>query len=41
MNLTAARKLGLEQQHKIERDDKIRDRIKAVPLASEGWIVTK
>jgi transposase len=37
ITLTEARKAGLEQQHKIERDSRICDRIKAVLLASEGW----
>jgi len=35
--LTEAQKVGLEQQHKIERDSRICDRIKAVLLSSEGW----
>lgn len=35
--LTAAQKVGLEQQHKLERDSRVCDRIKAVLLSSEGW----
>jgi len=35
--LTNNQKLDLEKQHKTERDGKVRDRIKAVLLHSEGW----
>lgn len=35
--LTNTQKLDLETQHRTERDGKMRDRIKAVLLHSEGW----
>jgi transposase len=38
ITLTAAQKIELEKQHKIERDKRVADRIKAVLLRSEGWI---
>jgi transposase len=37
ITLTATQKIELERQHKTERDGRIRDRIKAVLLRSEGW----
>ena len=37
INLTLTQKVELEKQHKSERDGRIRDRIKAVLLCSEGW----
>lgn len=37
ISLTETQKLALEAQHKSERDGRIRDRIKAVLLNSEGW----
>lgn len=37
ITLTAAQKIELEKQHKIERDKRVADRIKAVLLHSEGW----
>ncbi|NBP04325.1 MAG: IS630 family transposase [Proteobacteria bacterium] len=37
ISLTEAQKSNLELQHKSERDGRIRDRIKAVLLNSEGW----
>ena len=35
--LNANQKIDLEKQHKIERDGRVRDRIKAVLLCSEWW----
>lgn len=35
--LTSSQKIVLEQQHKLERDSRVCDRIKAVLLCSEGW----
>jgi predicted ArsR family transcriptional regulator len=35
--LTNNQKLDLEKCHRTERDGKVRDRIKAVLLHSEGW----
>jgi len=35
--LTEAQKIHLEEQHKRERDGRIRDRIKAVLLNDRGW----
>ncbi len=37
ISLTEEQKLHLEMQHKLERDGRIRDRIKAVLLTNEGW----
>lgn len=37
LNLSAEEKQSLERQHKTERDGRIKDRIKAVLLASEGF----
>jgi transposase len=37
IDLTAEQKLHLEVQHKLERDSRISDRIKAVLLTNEGW----
>jgi len=37
LNLTADQKSSLEAQHRVERDKRICDRIKAVLLRSEGW----
>jgi transposase len=41
VKLTAEEKINLEIQHTTERDGYVRDRIKAVLLASEGWSVSK
>lgn len=35
--LTPQHKLQLEQMHDSTRDGRVRDRIKAILLASEGW----
>lgn len=35
--LTPEEKIALEAQHRKERDGRIKDRIKAVLLSSEGW----
>ena len=37
MELTSQEKTSLEEQHRKTRDGRIRDRIKAVLLSSEGW----
>jgi transposase len=37
LELSAAQKKALETQHRVERDGRVRDRIKAVLLKSEGW----
>ena len=37
VELSAAQKKALETQHRVERDGRVRDRIKAVLLKSEGW----
>ena len=37
INLTEMQKFYLEQQHKVERDSRVSDRIKAVLLADKGW----
>ena len=37
IKLTAEQKEELEARHRIERDGRVRDRIKAVLLKSEGW----
>ncbi len=37
MTLTPQQKLQLEEMHDSTRDGLVRDRIKAVLLASEGW----
>lgn len=37
INLTEDQKNHLEAQHKFERDGRVRDRIKAILLANEGW----
>ena len=37
LNLSPAQKKTLETQHRVERDGRVRDRIKAVLLKSEGW----
>jgi transposase len=37
ISLTEEQKFHLEVQHKFERDGRVRDRIKAVLLANEGW----
>jgi hypothetical protein len=37
LELSAAEKKALETQHRVERDGRVRDRIKAVLLKSEGW----
>ncbi len=36
-SLNQATKTSLEKRHRVERDGRIRDRIKAVLLKSEGW----
>lgn len=35
--LTEQNKKGLEDRHRVERDGRVRDRIKALLLKSEGW----
>ncbi|ABU70684.1 transposase [Vibrio campbellii ATCC BAA-1116] len=40
ITLTPQQKLQLEQTHDSTRDGRVRDRIKAVLLASEGWSQT-
>ncbi|MGL1075938.1 IS630 family transposase, partial [Vibrio vulnificus] len=35
--MTAQQKQQLEEMHDSTRDGRVRDRIKAVLLASEGW----
>ncbi|EGQ8672068.1 helix-turn-helix domain-containing protein, partial [Vibrio cholerae] len=37
ITLTPQQKLQLEEMHDSTRDGRVRDRIKAVLLASEGW----
>ena len=37
IKLTAEQKIDLEALHDTSRDGRIRDRIKAVLLRSEGW----
>lgn len=37
LQLSTAQKDALETQHRVERDGRVRDRIKAVLLKSEGW----
>jgi transposase len=37
LELSTAQKNALETQHRVERDGRVRDRIKAVLLKSEGW----
>ena len=37
IKLSTAQKQALESQHRGERDGRVRDRIKAVLLTSEGW----
>ena len=37
ISLTEDQKLKLETQHRKERNCKVRDRIKAILLSSEGW----
>ncbi|CEK23885.1 conserved hypothetical protein [Xenorhabdus nematophila AN6/1] len=37
INLTNDQKTALELMHDTPRDGRVRDRIKAVLLASEGW----
>lgn len=37
ISLTEEQKIHLESQHKLERDSRICDRIKAVLLTNEGW----
>lgn len=39
LNLTSEEKQALEIQHKTECDGRIKDRIKAILLYSEGWSV--
>ena len=41
LTLTAQKKQTLENQHKSTRDGRVRDRIKAVLLCSEGWSTAK
>lgn len=40
ITLTPQQKQQLEQMHNSTRDGRVRDRIKAVLLASEGWSQT-
>ena len=40
IKLTAEHKKELEARHRLERDGRVRDRIKAVLLKSEGWTTT-
>jgi len=35
--LTEQKRAQLRAQHKLERDGRVRDRIKAVLLSDEGW----
>jgi transposase len=37
INLTEAQRFYLKQQHNVERDSRVSDRIKAVLLADKGW----
>ena len=37
IKLTEQNKKELEERHRVERDGRVRDRIKAVLLKSEGW----
>ena len=37
LELSTTQKKTLETQHRVERDGRVRDRIKAVLLKSEGW----
>lgn len=37
IELAADQKKNLENRHRVERDGRVRDRIKAVLLSSEGW----
>lgn len=37
INLTQAQRTALKQQHQVERDSRVSDRIKAVLLADKGW----
>ena len=37
INLTETQKFYLEQQHKVEPNSDISDRIKAILLANKGW----
>ena len=37
IELTKEQKAELEKRHRVERDGRIRDRIKAVLLFAEGW----
>ena len=39
--LTESQIIHLEEQHKAERDGRIRDRIKAVLLYNKGWTYTQ
>ncbi len=41
IKLTSEEKTQLEVRHKIERDDRIRDRIKSILLRNESSSVTK
>jgi len=38
IELSVQEKQTLEKRHRTERDGRVRDRIKAVLLKSEGWI---
>ena len=40
INLTTEEKIDLEALHDTSRDDRVRDRIKAVLLRSKGWLTT-
>jgi DNA-binding NarL/FixJ family response regulator len=37
IELSKDQKADLEKRHRVERDGRIRDRIKAVLLCAEGW----
>lgn len=41
ITLTETQKFYLEQQHRVERDSRVSDRIKAVLLANDGWLPHK
>jgi predicted ArsR family transcriptional regulator len=37
IDLSKEHKAELEKRHRVERDGRIRDRIKAILLSAEGW----
>ncbi len=41
INLAKEEKTQLELRHQVERDGRIRDRIKSVLLRDEGWSISK